>query len=100
LISCAQKHDSSAIIKWDKEIIKNALADKSGKQILVDKINRISNGKDQILGEKPYSVHFLDGYWLLSGSLPERKGYDIVGGTFLIILSEKDGRVIKLTHGK
>jgi hypothetical protein len=110
LFSAAQNQHSNDEIKWEKEIIKNALADKTGKQILVDKVIPDKQtaiavaepilfkiyGKGHILGEKPYNVSFLDGYWLLSGSLPE--GYK--GGTFLIILSEKDGRVIKLTHGK
>jgi len=112
LISAAQNQRSSDEIKWEKEIIKNALADKTGRQILVDKVIPDEQtaiavaepilfkiyGKDHILGEKPYNVSFLDAYWLLSGSLPE--GDYVVGGTFFIILSEKDGRVIKLTHGK
>lgn len=109
-ISRAQNQESDATIKWGREIIKNALADKSGKQILVDKVIPDKQsaiavaepilfkiyGNDQILGEKPYNINLIDGYWLLSGSLPQ--GYK--GGTFLIILSEKNGRVIKLTHGK
>ncbi|HVS90942.1 MAG TPA: YbbC/YhhH family protein [Mucilaginibacter sp.] len=53
-------------------------------------------GKDQIIKERPYEVYLIDGYWVLNGTLP--KG--MVGGTFLIILSEKDGRVVKLTHYK
>lgn len=110
IISVAQNRDSYKINTWGREIIKNALADKSSKQILVDKVIPDKQtaiavaepilfkiyGKDQILGEKPYNISLIDGYWLLSGLLPE--GYK--GGTFLIILSEKDGRVIKLTHGK
>lgn len=110
LTSCAQNRRSDGEIKWERETIRNALADKTGKQILVDKVIPDKQtaitiaeailfkvyGKDQILGEKPYNVSLRDGYWLLSGSLPD--GY--VGGTFLIVLSEKDGRVIKLTHGK
>lgn len=53
-------------------------------------------GKDHILGEKPYNAILYNGYWILSGSLPE--GYK--GGTFLIVLSAKDARVISLTHYK
>ncbi|WP_439696554.1 NTF2 fold immunity protein [Mucilaginibacter sp. AW1-7] len=53
-------------------------------------------GKDEILGEKPYKVDAVDGYWVLTGTLP--KGY--FGGTFVIIMAAKDGRVIKLTHYK
>ena len=54
-------------------------------------------GKDNILGERPYNVYFVDGYWLVSGSLPKKYN---VGGTFSIILSAKDGQVIKLIHYK
>jgi hypothetical protein len=53
-------------------------------------------GRNQILREKPYVVHLVAGYWFLSGSLP--KGW--LGGTFEIILSAKDGRVIRLIRGK
>ncbi len=96
--------------KEDRKIIKEALADKTGKQILVDKVLPDAAtaiavaepilfkiyGKNNILDERPYSVSLVDDYWLLSGSLP--KGW--LGGVFFIILSAKDGRVIKLTHGK
>jgi hypothetical protein len=93
-----------------KELIRIALTNKTTRQILVDKIIPDKQtavavaedilfkiyGKDQIISEKPYNVDFVDGYWILSGTLPE--GY--LGGVFLIILSAKDGKVIKLTHGK
>ena len=93
-----------------RAMIKSALTDKTHKQILVDKVIGDKEtaiavaepilfkiyGKNQILSEKPYSVSLVDGYWILGGTLP--KGY--IGGTFLIILSEKDGRVIKLIHTK
>ena len=93
-----------------RHVIKQALADKSGKEVCVnmvvpDKQTAIAvaepilfkvYGQNQIVGEKPYNVSLIDGYWVLTGSLP--KGW--LGGTFLIILSAKDGRVIKLTHYK
>ena len=93
-----------------RKTIKEASADKTGKQICVakvitDKATAIAvaepilfkiYGKDQIIKEKPYIVSLVDDYWVLEGSLP--KGY--VGGTFFIILSSKDGRVIKLVHYK
>jgi len=94
----------------DRKILKEALLDKSGKQILVDKVLPDAGtaiavaepilfkiyGKDHILGEKPYNILLVDGYWMISGSLP--KGW--LGGTFSIILSAKDGRVIQLVHYK
>jgi len=93
-----------------QQIIKDALTNKNNRQILVDKVIGDKEtaiavaepilfkiyGKEHIVREKPYCVHLVDGYWILGGTLPE--GY--LGGTFLIILSMKDGRVIKLIHGK
>ena len=52
-------------------------------------------GKDNILEQKPYVIHHIDDYWLISGTLH----YD-VGGTFFIIIDAKDSKVIKITHGK
>ena len=99
----------------DRKIIKRALTNRTERQILVDKVLPDSEtaisvaepilfkiyGKKQITGEKPYNVNLIDGYWVLSGSLPSPKSdEEVEGGTFLIILSSKDGRVIKLEHGK
>jgi hypothetical protein len=109
LFSCGQQLSDSEI-KTDRDIIKNALNDKTGKSVCVEKVVPdkatavaiaepiLFNvyGKDQILHERPYVVNFVDGYWVLSGSLP--KGW--WGGTFLIVVSAKDGRVIRLIHYK
>ncbi len=54
-------------------------------------------GKDQIINERPYNIYFIDDYWILSGSMPDKYSF---GGVFLIVFSSKNGRVIKLTHGK
>ena len=53
-------------------------------------------GKDQILSERPYEVYLIDSFWYLSGTIP--KGWK--GGGFEIILSAKDGKIIRLTHYK
>lgn len=53
-------------------------------------------GKANIIKQKPYSVFHIGNYWLLEGSLPKHS----VGGTFLIILDDRNARVIKITHGK
>ena len=52
-------------------------------------------GKDNILEQKPYKIHHINDYWMISGTLH----YD-VGGTFLIIIYSKDSKVIRITHGK
>jgi hypothetical protein len=53
-------------------------------------------GRKQIIKERPYETYLIDGYWYITGTLP--KGY--LGGTFEIIFSAYDGKVIKLTHYK
>jgi len=109
LFSIAQQLTKAELAET-RAMIKSALTDKTHRQILVDRVigdkaTAIAvaepilfkiYGKNQILGEKPYSVSLVDGYWILGGTLP--KGYK--GGTFLIIFSAKDGQVIKLIHTK
>lgn len=53
-------------------------------------------GKKNIIDQRPYKVNKIDGYWVINGTLSQNK----LGGTFLIILNSKDGKVIKLSHGK
>jgi hypothetical protein len=108
LFSFAQQKDKEVTAFWRTEI-KKALANKKNQRV-VDMVIPDSAtavvvaepilfkvyGKDEILGEKPYKVNSVDGYWVLTGTLPE--GY--VGGTFVIIMAAKDARVIKLIHYK
>ena len=108
--SFAQR-DSTDYIKAIRHSIKVALKDKSFKHIITNKpisdkqtaievaepILFKTYGKDRIRDEQPYNADFIDGYWVLSGTLPY---YYTKGGTFLIILDGKDGNVIKLTHSK
>jgi NTF2 fold immunity protein len=54
-------------------------------------------GRATITSERPYECYLIDGYWFISGTLPKK--YEN-GGVFEIIISAKDGRVIKLAHGK
>lgn len=104
----AQQKDKEVTEFWRTEI-KKALTDKKHQQVpymvIPDSATAVAvaepilfkvYGKEEILGEKPYKVDSVDGYWVLTGTLP--KGY--VGGTFVIIMAGKDGRVIKLTHYK
>jgi hypothetical protein len=53
-------------------------------------------GKKNIIDERPYECYLINRYWYISGTLP--KGW--VGGVFEIIINSKDGKVIKLIHGK
>jgi hypothetical protein len=108
--SCKKSHAILGIGLARQEL-KDALLDTSGKQNLfvkgdlknqqavvsiVEPILFKAYGKDNIVNEKPYELYSIDSYWVLMGTLPEQT----FGGTFLIAFSAKDGRVIKLTHGK
>ncbi|UFH33590.1 YbbC/YhhH family protein [Chryseobacterium sp. C-71] len=53
-------------------------------------------GKENIIKQRPYDVHFIHGYYIIKGTFPEPQ----IGGTFIIIINSKDGKVIKLTHGE
>ena len=53
-------------------------------------------GKTNITKQRPYEIHHINNYWVLNGTLP--KG--TLGGTFLIIIDDRNSRVIKITHGK
>jgi hypothetical protein len=76
---------------WDTLIKNSTTAIAMAEPLLFDIF-----GKDLILSERPYEVYLIDGYWYLSGTIP--KGWK--GGGFEIIMSAKDGKIIRLTHYK
>jgi hypothetical protein len=53
-------------------------------------------GKKNIESQKPYESYLIKNYWVISGTLPK----DMLGGTFLIIIDERNSKVLKITHGK
>lgn len=53
-------------------------------------------GEKEIKDERPYTVGYADGYWMIYGYLPP--GYH--GGVFELIINAKTGKVIHLMHGK
>lgn len=95
---------------YAKQELKTAQTDTTEKQILVNKVIADKEtainvaeeilfkiyGKDNIIMQRPYETNFIDGYWILNGTLPK----EMLGGTFLIIINSKNGQVIKLTHSK
>ena len=54
-------------------------------------------GEKIIRGEKPYVVKLADGKWTIDGSMP--KAPDLLGGTFHIVISQRDGQVLEIHHG-
>ena len=54
-----------------------------------------SYGKATITTERPYECYQIEGYWFLRGTLPKNYTSEV----FEMIMSAKDGRIIKMTHG-
>jgi hypothetical protein len=52
--------------------------------------------KKTIDSELPFKVVLYKGYWFISGTL--KKGYE--GGVIEMIIEQKTGKVINITHGK
>jgi hypothetical protein len=112
IFSCFDLYCQTNSDSLNRAIIKESITDKSlhnvlnlNKPIIKDSITAISvaepilfglYGKKTILSEKPYSIHHIDNYWMISGTLPKGS----LGGTFLIIIDEMDCKVIRITHGK
>ena len=111
LLSCGQNPNERMIMGEQnaRQAIKNAIDDKEYKPfydtLIKDKVTAIAvaepilykiYGKKNIIDERPYECYLIDGYWYICGTLP--KGWK--GGVFEIIISSKDGRTIKLIHGK
>lgn len=53
-------------------------------------------GEEEILRQKPFKVELEKGIWVVKGSL--KKGY--VGGGAMAEIAKKDGRIIKVWHGR
>lgn len=51
---------------------------------------------ESIYTKKPYKIKLIKGVWIIEGSLPE--GYQ--GGVPYIEIQKKDGKILKVIHGK
>jgi hypothetical protein len=52
--------------------------------------------KRNITRQRPYEVYLINGFWYITGTLPQ----DSRGGTFQIIIDAKNSQVIALSHGR
>lgn len=114
LTACGQNKSDRLILgkKYAEEELKSALSDTVKHNVINSKTIIIKDsltatmiaesvlfgiyGKANITKQKPYEIYHIDNYWLLTGTLP--KGWH--GGTFLIILDDRNSQIIKITHGK
>ena len=106
-----QNYKNRAVIGEDsaRQTIKNILGENISKlssdTLIRDKETAISiaeiilfktYNKALITSERPYECYLIDGYWFLRGTLPKT----FTGDVFELLMSAKDGRVIKMVHGK
>lgn len=59
-------------------------------------------GEKHIKAERPFKAHLEGERWIVSGSLhnPPRKGDIVVGGTAMVEINKKDGRILAVYHMK
>lgn len=111
-LSCREQTDNGILLGIDhaKHELQEALQDNghnlvNGKDIIIkDSVTAIGVAepilfgiytKENIIKQRPYEIHHIDNYWVINGILK----YD-VGGTFLCIIDERTGEVLRITHGK
>jgi len=105
-----QNYKNRAVVGEDsaKLMLANILNDSNNKlpsdTLIKDKETAISMaefvlfksyGKATITTERPYECYLIDGYWFLRGTLPKSYTADV----FELIMSARDGRIIRMTHG-
>ena len=108
--SCQNQNDRyTSGIKYASEFVKEAANDKNYKPFydtlisdcktaisVVEPILFKIYGKSNIEAEKPYECYLVNGFWYIAGTLSNGSK----GGVFEIVIEAKDGKVIKLVHGK
>ena len=52
-------------------------------------------GEKAIRGQRPYIVKHVRDKWIIDGAPPPR---GMAGGSFHIVISQRDGRVLEVTH--
>jgi len=58
-------------------------------------------GEKNIQGQKPFRVYLKGGkIWVVKGILNCPEGFSCVGGTAYIEIRKKDGKILKVIHGK
>jgi hypothetical protein len=53
-------------------------------------------GERQIQGEQPYRASLRHGIWTVEGSLPD----NAIGGVAVAEIEKRDGRIVRVSHGK
>lgn len=114
LASCGQLKNNRNIFgeEFAKKRLEQSLNDKTlhnvienGKEIISDSTTatRIAEtilftvyGQANIEKQRPYEIYKIKNYWSIAGTLPS----NMLGGTFLFIMDARDGKIIRISHGK
>ena len=80
------------VIKLNKALIKDSLTAVA----VIEPLLFSTYGKQAILNQRPYEIYHIGNYWVIMGRI--QKGWD--GGTFLVIIDDRNAKIIRLTHGK
>ena len=80
----------------ERVFAKTAITDEKSAVVAAEEILFPIFGKEEIRDERPYTVGYADGYWIIYGYLPP--GYH--GGVFTIILYGKTSEVVLWMHDK
>lgn len=114
LAACGQNKSDRLVLgkKYAEEELKSALSDTAQHNVITAESTIIKDsitatiiaesvlfgiyGKANITKQKPYEIYHIQNFWLLTGTLPKGS----LGGTFLIILDDRNSQIIKITHGK
>jgi hypothetical protein len=57
-------------------------------------------GADKMKGEEPFHAELQDDVWTVKGTLQQKPGYIVKGGTAHAKISKTDGRIIDVWHEK
>lgn len=114
LNACGQDYNDRTVLgeEFAKDELKKSLIDTVQYQykstvsqplIITDKKSAIAvaepilfktYGKKNIMSERPYEIYHIDNFWVMLGTIPKNS----LGEGFLIILDERNGKTVRLTH--
>jgi hypothetical protein len=88
--ACFQKSEYFNVL--DRDVIPNEEVAKNIAEVILIPIY----GAIAIERQKPFSVALEDDVWTVTGYLSK----NMLGGTFSILISKRDGRIVKIIHEK
>ena len=109
-IQAQESEKKSDDLKHAEQLLEYALKNKSDRtemkfKLIPKKENAINYaenilfelyGKENIESQKPYQIHLINDYWIITGTLPT----EIKGGFFELVFDSLNGEVLILKHGK